>query len=580
MKVLLSELWGHLSHKRKLHFYLLLFLMLASSIAEAFSIGTIIPFLGVLTTPEIFMGGQFFQLINGSLEIYNIKDLQLYLTLFFSASIFLAASIRTILLYVTINVSFQTGADLSNQVYKNILQNSYEGHKSRNSSDLVNLISTQINEVIHYVLLPAITLVSATVIVVILIITLLFVLPLSVIFALSFFGILYSLILKISRKRLEENSRLSVIKSIQCLKVLQESFGGIREVILGNLQQYFCSLFYKNDRELRRAQSSTQFLSQFPRFGIEAAGMLMLVALAYFLSNTEGAVSAIPMLAALAIGAQKMLPALQQIYLSRSTMEGAQAPLRNVLSNLRGFQNSSSTVIKRTALRKDFFRGGIELRDVSFGYTGTSSLILKNINLTIRRGERLGVIGETGGGKSTLIDLIMGLLRPTSGMVLIDDCVLDEANLCEWQSCISHVPQVIFLSDATIAQNIAFGVEMSNIDMIKVEKCATIACISDFIESQPLSYETLVGEGGCFLSGGQRQRIGIARALYKATNVLILDEATSALDPDTERAVIQSLEGIDPNITVIMIAHKQSTLKNCQKICKVQDGIIHLIENA
>ena len=267
----------------------------------------------------------------------------------------------------------------------------------------------------------------------------------------------------------------------------------------------------------------------------------------------------------MALGAQRLLPASQQIYAGWTLINSNRKPMENIIELLN--LNSPEFTISHYSLR---FRDSIELKSLSYKHRDKDDHLLKSINLKIKKGEKIGLVGPTGCGKSTLVDIIMGLLVPSSGHILIDnnDLYIDNGTnqLSSWRSNISHVPQSIFMSDNSILNNIAFGVDDQNIDIDRVKSSARLACISEYIESLPDSYLTIVGENGLRLSGGQRQRIGIARALYKSSELLVLDEATSALDASTEQQVMSSIYTYNPDITLIIIAHRLSTLNLCDKI--------------
>jgi ATP-binding cassette subfamily B protein len=280
------------------------------------------------------------------------------------------------------------------------------------------------------------------------------------------------------------------------------------------------------------------------------------------------------MLGALALAAQRLLPLVQQGYAGWTSMLGGQASLRDVLTLLEQPLPAYSVLPPPTPIP---FRKEISLDDLHFRYSPDGPWVLRGIDLQIPRGSRIGLIGTTGSGKSTLLDIVMGLLAPTTGVLRIDDTLLDEANHRAWQTHIAHVPQAIFLADTTIAENIAFGVPFGQIDHARVHRAAQRAQIAATIESWPKGYDTFVGERGIRLSGGQRQRIGIARALYKHADVIVFDEATSALDSDTERAVMEAFDSLDEELTILIVAHRVSTLKDCDRIVELSGGVVQRI---
>jgi ATP-binding cassette subfamily B protein len=379
-------------------------------------------------------------------------------------------------------------------------------------------------------------------------------------------GLIYAALVFKTKKYLVRNSQLVSKESNLVLKSLNEGFGGIRDVLIDRTQEIYCREYRDADYVLRKAQSSTVFISTIPRFLMEALGML-LIAIGATLSVVVMDVDAgiiIATFGVLGLAAQRMLPLMQQCYSSWSIIQSNNQSLGDILDLL-------DQPLPIYSEEKISFNDELKIADVSFRYGEELPYILKNVNLTIKKGSRVGLIGATGAGKSTLIDILIGLLEPTSGKLLVDGVSIKHGNARGWQINVAHVPQSIFLSDASISENIAFGVPSNAIDISRVRIAAELAELADFIESLPYKYQTVVGERGARLSGGQRQRIGIARALYKNASVIILDEATSALDGETEKLVMSAIEGLAGNVTLIIIAHRLSTLRACTEIVEL-DG--------
>ena len=403
-------------------------------------------------------------------------------------------------------------------------------------------------------------------------ITLIYVDPIISFFTSIIFGSIYILLTKYTRHNKIKNSRVIAEQSTQIIKSLQEGLGGIRDVLIDGSQHVYCELFQRANAPLRKSQANNQEVSHSPRFIMESLGMILIAGLAYYLFNQpDGASKAIPIIGILALGAQKMLPIMQQSYQAWSSIQGSYASLQDTLLLLN--QRFPSNSFNKKILKINFNRD-IKFDKVSFRYHSDFHNVIKHLSLSIHKGDRLGVIGATGSGKSTMIDILMGLLEPTSGALKVDGKAITEKNVRGWQRRIAHVPQAIFLSDTTIAENIAFGVHKKDIDFDRVHDAAHKAQLQDVIDTLPNQYNTIVGERGVRLSGGQRQRIGIARALYKNADILVFDEATSALDNKTEDSVMSSIEALGKEITVIMIAHRTSTLKKCTKIIELADGKI------
>jgi ATP-binding cassette subfamily B protein len=396
--------------------------------------------------------------------------------------------------------------------------------------------------------------------------------PLIAFLAFGGFGFIYAVIIVLTRKQLLTDSQLMARESVQVIKSLQEGLGGIRDVLIDGSQAIYCDIYRTADIPMRRAQGRSFFISGSPRYGMEALGLILISILAYILSQqADGVSKAIPVLGAIALGAQRLLPVLQQAYSSWATMRSGQVSLQETLALLdQPLPNYAfSPIVELLPFNRD-----IRLEQIGFRYSSQDPNVLNQINLTITKGSRVGFIGATGSGKSTLLDILMGLLQPTEGMLQIDGQAITLVNNRGWQAHIAHVPQTIFLADSTIEENIAFGVPKDKIDFERVRQAAKQAQIADSIQSWPEQYQTFVGERGIRLSGGQRQRIGIARALYKRADVIIFDEATSALDNTTEQAVMQAIEGLSQDLTLLIIAHRLTTLKNCTQIVKLGGGSI------
>ena len=541
--------------------------MIVASLSEIISIGAVLPFLGALTAPEQVYQHPLMQSIIQILGLTEPSQLILPLTIFFIIAVLLAGSIRLTLLYVMTRLSFATGADLSISIYRRTLYQEYTVHVSRNSSEVINSIITKTNIVINGVLTQVLTFISSTALL-IGIMGALFAINISVALSASIgFGLLYWLVIRYTKNQLKDNSQIIADQSTQMIKSLQEGLEGIRDLLIDGTQQFYCQLYRSADLPLRRASGNNLFISGSPRYALEAIGMTLIAGLAYVMTQQEGGmVTAIPVLGALALGAQRLLPALQQAYGAYSTIKGSNSSLKDVLDLL----GQPLPVYADQPLPKPIpFERELKLTELNFRYTEDSPWVLKNINLSLKKGARIGFIGVTGSGKSTLIDIIMGLLPPTNGKLMIDQQPINSQNCRAWQAHIAHVPQNIYLSDSTIEENIAFGIAKEEIDHQRVKKAAQQAQIAELIEEWKEGYQTFVGERGVRLSGGQRQRIGIARALYKKANVLIFDEATSALDNETEWEVMKAIEEIGEEITVLIIAHRLTTLKGCDKIVKL-----------
>jgi ATP-binding cassette, subfamily B, bacterial PglK len=564
---MIKELWKHLTKRRRKQFFLLLILMVLASIMEIVSIGAVVPFLGALTSPEKIYQHHLAQPLIQILEITDSSQLLLPLTIIFVMAILVAATTRLLLLYVSTRLSYATGADLSIDIYRRTLYQDYSVHTSHNSSEIINSIITKTNIVIGHILSPILAFISA-VIMMLGIISIVFTINAQVaLITFSIFALLYGIISFFTKISLQKNSQLIATQSTQMVKSLQEGLGGIRDVLIDGTQEFYCKLYQTADLSFRRAVGDNIFISSSPRYVVEAIAMTVFAILAYTLALKEGGIStAIPMLGALAVGAQKLLPVLQQAYNSYSTIKGAESSFIDVLNLLNQplINNSSQSLINPISFKQE-----VVFKNLNFRYTKDTPWILKNVNLSFKKGEKIGFIGVTGSGKSTLLDVLMGLLPPTSGELLIDGVAITQENRRSWQMHVSHVPQSIYLSDSTIQENIAFGVRSEKIKEHKVAQAAQQAQIAETINNLKNKYKTFVGERGIQLSGGQRQRIGIARALYKDSDILVFDEATSALDNQTEQKIMQQIDQLKENQTIFIIAHRLTTLKQCDSIFRI-----------
>ena len=563
ISLLLSSLWRYIDRKRKIQFILLIFMMIFSSFAEVISLGAVLPFLGVISAPEAVFNMELAKPIINMLDIESPDQLLLPLSLFFAISVIFAAIFRTLLLWLTIKISYSTGSELSVKTYKRIMNQSYIEHINRNTSELISIMGPKLNNAVA-VINNILIFFSSFFIMLGILSLLITVQPVISLLLFSSFALIYILTTYIFRLRLIKNSTNVSVLGPLLVKTLQESLGGIRNIIIDDSKKEFINIYSQTDQKFRIAQGNINFVGSSPRPIMEALGILLIICLVYFFSlQTEGIQTAIPVLGFMALGAQRLLPSLQQTYAAWSYIRGEQKSLEDILSIL----NKRLDVGKKSILKSDIvFKQTIHLKNVSFRFEKTLPKVLKNFNLKIEKGSWVGIVGETGSGKSTLIDIIMGLLEPTDGGLYIDEQLLSFNDLKSWQTKIAHVPQVIFLTDASISENIAFGVNSNEINHDLVKRSAKIAQINETIEALPDAYNTRVGERGVKLSGGQRQRIGIARALYKQAEIIIFDEATNALDSSKEASVMKALESLNKNITVIMIAHRLSTLENCSQI--------------
>ncbi len=568
---LLVRLWRHLSRRRRRQLMLLFGVMLLSGVAEVVSLGAVLPFLLVLTAPEKALQHPVIGDMARSWGITTPDQLVVPLTVAFIGLALVAAGIRMLLLWSNTRLAFASGAELSSEVYRRTLYQPYRVHTARNSSEVISGLSIKVAGAVS-VLLSLLILANSIVLLVAIMFALIAIDPVVALEATAGFGLGYVLITWMTRRRLRRNSVLIAHEQTQVIKALQEGLGGIRDVLLDGTQGVYCDVYRKADHPLRRAQGNNIFISSSPRYAMEALGMVFIAVLAFILSRGAGGLAtALPVLGALALGAQRLLPALQQGYSAWAAIAGSHASLSDTVDLLDQPLPAEIHLPEPDPLP---FGQSIQFSGVWFRYVSDGPWVVEDMNLEIPKGARVGFVGTTGSGKSTTLDLLMGLLPPTRGEVLVDGQPLRGSRTRAWQRTIAHVPQSIFLADVSVAENIAFGVPRGAIDMERVHRAARQAQIADFIEHGPLGYDAMVGERGIRLSGGQRQRIGIARALYKDASVLVFDEATSALDSATELSVMEAIDELNRDLTILLIAHRLTTVRRCDTIVELEHGSV------
>lgn len=569
---LLYQLWNHIKNSKRIYFFFYILLTLLCAFAEILSLGSIIPFLTVFIDPDKILN---YKPISFIINFFNIKSsdqLLFPITLFFCATVLFSGVLRYLLLKLTVYISVVCGTEMSFNAYNRTLHQPYLVHVKRNSSEVISGISQKVSDVIHSVLWTSMNLISSIIIMTVIIIFLIIIDPIIAVSCFFIFGFFYSIVTIISLNKLKSISEIIAFKQIQVVKSLQEGLGSIRDVLIDGSQNIYTSIYKKADYPARAAQGRHQIIGLVPKYIIESLGLILIAILTYILSFTSNNfIEYVPILGVLALGAQKLLPSFQLVFFSWTRIMGTQSALKDVLKLL-------NQPITKNYYDKNYekinFDNTIKFKNIYYRYSNEEPWILKNLNFKIKKRSKFGIVGKSGSGKSTIIDIISGLLEPTKGNLIIDDIIIDKKNIYALQEKIAYVPQNIFLSEATFSENIAFGIESSKIDESKVKESAQRAQIIDFINSTPQKFNTVINERGLNLSGGQRQRIAIARALYKKVEILILDEATNALDYETELEFINMLNSIDNNLTIIIIAHNLSTIKKCDYIISIKDGRI------
>ena len=562
-----------LSKKERIGAVYLLILVLAMALIDMLGIASIMPFIALLTNPEIINTNTLINFAYQKANIIGIKNEQEFLI---SVGIFVFLLLITSIAIKALTTYFQTRYiklceySLSKRLMERYLYQPYSWFLNRNSSYIGKTILSETGNVIGKGLSPMISLISNIIVTLTLFIMLLYVDPiLTLIVAITvslFYSLIFILIRKLLNKIAKKNFKANEIK----FRVLLEAFSASKEVKVGGLEQVFINRFKKPARSMAYNSALVDIISQIPRFTLEAIsfGGLLLVILFYMIA-TNDITGVLPIIALYAFAGYRLMPAIQKIFISLTSLRVAGPAIQSLYKDLENL----NLKIENNHKSKLALENNIKLKNIFYTYPKSTRTILKNINLMIPAYSTIGVVGATGSGKTTTIDIILGLLESQKGTLEVDGNIINNNNRRAWQNSIGYVPQQIYLADTTIAENIAFGKNIDEINQKDVEDAAKIANLHDFIiDELPMKYQTTVGERGVRLSGGQRQRIGIARAIYHKPKLLIFDEATSALDNRTEKEVMEAVHNTDHKITKILIAHRLSTVKKCDKIFLFDKG--------
>lgn len=554
----IHELWNFLPKSRKKQFQYYVLIIFISAIIELASIGALIPFLAVLSgNGDAYINKIPFLDWNEIRSKYNFFYIATFAFLILNA---FSYGIRFLLLNLQIEFSQGVGHDISVNIYTNTLNQPYLNHKINPTSKIISILVTKVNSVVYNTVLPSANICSAFLILFTVFITGLILSPIITMGIIVGFSIFYLTVIRLIKNSIKSGGSNIAEMQNTLLSNIQISLGGIRDIVLDNTQNHYINNFSKIDSSLRSSISKIQLNSSMPRFILELIAIYSLIGFSIFSKTTNPNESEmiLPLLGFIAYVGQRLLPLFQQLYSSYTTILGDQKTMGDVLEFIR----MDNAYNDRSHINNLQFNKKIELRNLYFHYKPTE-FILNDCNLTIKKGDRVGIIGDSGSGKSTLLDIIMGLLIPSSGFLYIDDVFINSGNIQSWQSMIGHVPQNIYLSQGSIAENVAFGINKNNIDYKKVFSCLKTAGLENYILSLPNGINSEVGERGGLLSGGQVQRIGIARALYKEPKILILDEITSALDGEIEASIMSELFSLSKDVTILMVAHKESALSYC-----------------
>lgn len=568
---LVKELLTYVPNAQKIKLIYIFLLTIVSSVLEVISLGAVVPFIAALSNADLFFQDEIYLPYLNFFNISSTDTLIIFLTFVFGISALLAGILRIYLLRFTLITSANIGSYLSTRAFKNILKKPYIFHLQNSSSELINGIVRKV-KISSAVIASVVTVATSLIIFISIFTTLLFINSHVAVIAGIIFSIVYFIISRISKKILYTNSAIISSESNKEVKSLQEGIGAIRDVILDGAEDLHSSYYSKSVKRLQLKNASNAFINQYPRFLMESVGLLLVTGLLYFSHSKLGDVSQyFPILAALALGAQRTLPLLQSIYGNWTHAIGNYEVIKDVneilyIDSKDNLNNLDDDVV--------VFKDAIKFKDIEVRYPNSRIPAISKINLKINSGDRIAIIGETGSGKSTFLDLLMGFLPIDDGILTIDSKQITNDNYKSLRALVSHVPQHIFLADITFTENIAFNTPPHLIDFERVKYAAKKAQIYDFIISTENAFDTIVGERGSRLSGGQMQRIGIARALYKKFKILVLDEATSALDINTEKKIIQNISELDIKPTIVMVTHRHYFLGDFDKVVEFSGGTI------
>lgn len=564
------RLWKNIPSSRKKQLFILLFLTIFSAMTEVIAIGSLIPLLTLISDPQALLKYSFFVDISERYEISNPNDLVYPIIIFFILIMIFTSLFRIFLVWYQTRFSHTTGSELASIVFKKTLFQPYSSHLERNSSEIISAVVVKTNQVVGGIISPIVGIFTQLFIAISISSALIYLSPEIVIAGVLILGSTYTVILLIFKPILLKNSLINSEGSIKIVKIVQEALGGIRDLIIDGYLNRATKHYTEVDLKTRLAQANSHVLSLSPRYIVETIGIIAFIIIAVIISLEDGGLGAkLPILGAFAIGLQRLLPILQQIYAHFSTILACRESLKDVVELLE------QTIPKDTEIKKtidNLFLRSIKLSNVTYKYATADLNSINKLNLEIKKGSKIGIVGPSGSGKSTLMDLLMGLLQPSAGSIFIDDLDLSGNSLKNWQDLISHVPQNVFLADSSIAENIALGKKLDEIDFKRMEEVIQKVELQDYVAKLPNGLLTMAGEQGSKMSGGQRQRIGIARALYKNTQVLFLDEATSALDEDTESRIIEAIKAISHDMTIFAVSHKIQALSFCEHIIVMDDG--------
>lgn len=576
---LAKELFALLTPDQRRRYLSLQIMMVFMAFLELVGIASIGPFMALVADMQLLETNSILNKIYVASGVSTHTDF-----LFITGCIVLlmlgVASIFSIITTWRLSLfAFSVGTEISDRLYHYYLQKDWLFHASGSSAQLTKQIATEALRVTNFIILPLIQMNARVVLALFISVSIFIYNPLIATVGVVLFVSGYVLIYRVIRQRITLYGEQVSMTSTARFRLMNEGFGGIKDVLLYNRSHDFIDQFKRSGKILARAQGVNTALSETPRYFMELLAFGAMIGLVLVLLTTrDGDLSQVlPILAVYALAGFKLLPALQQIYYSITTIRGNTAAFNSIKGDLLASLTIDKELKSTSAIKSqqtiDLAKTkNIRLDNVSFTYPNKEIPALNNINIDIPINATVGFVGESGSGKSTAIDLLLGLINPRDGQLMLDDLVIDSKNRQAWQRNIGFVPQSIFLSEGSIAENVAFGLRSQDIDLLKVQQAIKLAHLQPLVASLIEGIHTKVGERGVQLSGGQRQRIGIARALYNQADVLVFDEATSALDGITEKVIMDAIQELSGQKTIVMIAHRLKTVKNCDIIYLMERG--------
>lgn len=569
------KLYNLLSAKEKKRALLVILLTLIMGLIDAFGAASIMPFMSLIGNPEIIESNKLLQSLQIISGIEGYQDFTFFIGICVLLILVFSLLIKTFTTYAQVRFSFLRDFTFGRKLLKFYLSQPYSWYLYKNSSDLGKNILDEVNTVVKSGLVPLINLISGLIVFITMVCLMFVVEPKLAILVSSIFLLCYFVIYKTLKEIITRIGKEKYIANKDRYIAISEVFGAIKEIKIANLEKEFIRRFSKPAIIHSKNSANAKLIGSLPRFALEivAFGGMFLVIL-YLLKTDKDLSIILPTIAVYAYAGYRIMPSLQLIYNSFTSIKYASPSIEN-LSNDFNLSEESFKFNNKDVSKKIYPKKYLALKKIKFNYPTQEKPILENININIQANKVTGFVGFTGSGKTTLIDIILGLLDPSKGELEIDGSILSKENFYYWQRSIGYVPQNIFIADESIESNIAFGFDKNQIDLKKIERVAKIAEIHNFINNElPEKYKTIVGDRGIRLSGGQRQRLGIARALYKNPKFLILDEATSALDNITEKNLMKNIYNLNYEITIILVAHRLTTVEECDEIFLLDNGKI------